>query len=92
MIKTGIIGYGFSSRVFHLPFIEEKEYFGTLYDGERAVRVETEAGCYQQYYSAFFKAIRKGWAYPVSGEEALNVIKILELAGINIRDGKTVTN
>jgi len=71
--------------------VEEIENFGTLYKCEKTVKVETEVGCYQQYYSGVSKAIRNDGVCPVSGEDALDVIKILELAENSTREGKTVT-
>jgi len=69
MIKVGVIGYGYSAKIFHIPLIE------------------TETGCYQQYYVGIADTINKGVESPVSCEDAVNVIKILELADESHRAG-----
>lgn len=99
--RSSYVKYGFDPQEAQLkngllPFeanfgAEEKEDFGILYNGEKSVKVETELGCYQQYYSGISKAIGNGGVCPVSGEDAMKVIKILELAEISSREGKTVT-
>ncbi len=71
--------------------VEEKADFGTLYNGTESVKVETEVGCYQKYYSGIAKALNNEGVCPVSSEDALNVIKILELAEESNRNRKTVT-
>ena len=43
-------------------------------------KVETEAGCYMEYYSNILNAIKKGAALSVRPEEALDVIRIIEAA------------
>ncbi len=43
-------------------------------------KVETVAGCYIDFYSNIFEAIKKGTELSVKPEEALNVIKIIEAA------------
>ena len=98
--KGTYVKYGFDPQEAHLKNgrlppetkfgVEEKENFGTLYNDETAVKVGTAVGCYQQYYSGISKAIRGDGVCPVSGEDALNVIKILELAENSNREGKTV--
>jgi scyllo-inositol 2-dehydrogenase (NADP+) len=70
--------------------IEEREEFGTLYNGTDAVKVNTEAGCYQEYYSGIAKAINNKGVCPVKCGDALNIIKIIELAEFSSRTGKTV--
>ena len=43
-------------------------------------KVETVAGCYIDYYSNIFEAIKKGAELSVKPEEALDVIRIIEAA------------
>lgn len=70
--------------------VEQKESFGTLYTEADIVHVETQTGYYQKYYLSIISAIRNLGDSPVSGEEALQVIKILELAEISSRESRTI--
>ena len=70
---------------------KKKRISGNLYNGTESVKVETEVGCYQKYYSGIAKAINNEGFCPVSSEDSLNVIKILELAEESNRNRKTVT-
>ncbi len=98
--KGSFIKYGFDPQESHLKKgmlpsetnfgIEGKEKFGTLYNGTKAIKVDTEAGCYHQYYSGIANAINNKKVCPVKCEDALNIIKILEQAEISSRSGKTI--
>ncbi len=59
----------------------EKGLLHTEKDGE-VVReyVESESGNYGDFYSAMYEAIRNGKPVPVSSQDGLNVIKIIEAA------------
>ena len=70
--------------------IEQRDNFGTLYNESGRSRVETEAGCYQHYYAAIAAAIGDVDAGPVSSEDALDVIRILELAETSQARGRTI--
>lgn len=67
------------------------ELFGTLFTESNKTRIETEAGSYQKYYIAVADAINFGKGCPVSGEDAIEVMKILELAEQSSRDGLTIS-
>lgn len=50
--------------------------------GEEIIRkkIQGERGNYHEYYNVLYAAIRKGGAVPVTGEEGLRVIEIIEAA------------
>jgi len=85
LLRLGVLpgddGYGVGSA----------ENFGTLYDSDGSRPVETEAGRYQDYYRGIAEAIENGAPPPVSAEDALAVIRVMELAEASQRKGKTVT-
>ena len=84
-LKKGIVP---SEAIFGL---ENSNQFGTLYMESNNTQIETEVGCYQQYYLGIAEAINKGSVCPVSSEDAARVIKILELAECSSRDGITIS-
>lgn len=63
---------------------ESKDYYGflkTFKDGNESVkRVETLAGCYQDFYKNVFEVLKKGKEMVVKPEDAARVIKIIEIA------------
>ena len=64
---------------------DRPEHYGIIYsNSEESIvtseKITTEPGDYQQFYLAIAKAINGGEPVPVSGENAANVINILELA------------
>lgn len=69
---------------------ENGELFGTLFTESSKTRIETEAGSYQKYYLAIADAINLGTDCPVSGNDAVEVMRILELAEQSSRDGLTI--
>ncbi|WP_020581175.1 oxidoreductase [Endozoicomonas elysicola] len=84
-LKNGMVpsqsGYG----------IENKEQYGSLY-GDAAVEcIATEAGCYQHYYQDVANAIITGDRNPVSPSDAVEVLKILELAEKSSQQGQTLS-
>ncbi len=70
---------------------EQINQFGTLYQENSKLQIDTETGCYQQYYLKIVDAINNGGASPVDSEEIVNVIKIIELAEISSQQGRTVS-
>ncbi len=71
--------------------VEKINQFGTLYLENSKQQIDTETGCYQQYYLKMVDAINNGGASPVNSEEIVNVIKIIELAEISSQQGRTVS-
>ena len=59
---------------------EAREQFGVLTNEEGDHVVKTLPGSYQTYYKEVYQALKENSAPPVTAEEALNVIKVIELA------------
>ncbi len=63
---------------------EPEEYYGILnvvFNGvDIRTKVESEKGDYKEFYTDLFKAIVEGSKPPVSPQEGLNVMKIIELS------------
>jgi predicted dehydrogenase len=81
--------------------LEESSHFGLWYRPEqqatvaatagcKAELVPTEAGAYQHYFVAIAAAIRQQQAVPVSAEDALLGIRLIELAIQSSEQGKTL--
>jgi predicted dehydrogenase len=77
-------------------FGEDKpEYHATLYsntseNGTTSENIVTEHGDYKQFYCGIAHAINHGEKVPVSGDDGVNVIKILELAVQSSKSGQTL--
>jgi len=56
----------------------------------RARRVPNRAADYRDYYRAVRRAIKEGGANPVTPEEALNVMRILEAACTSAAERRAV--
>ena len=59
---------------------ESREQFGVLTNEEGDHVVESLPGSYQTYYKEVYQALKENSAPPVTTEEALKVIKVIELA------------
>ncbi len=69
---------------------ETAEQYGRLFFAESGEVVPTERGGYQTYFKVMADAIRSNKPVPVSAEEALWGIKLIELAMESSRLGKTL--
>lgn len=69
---------------------ENAKHYGVLYTESKRDVIPTEFGRYISYYLELADAINNGTAPPVSAEEGVQVIRLLELAEISSREGKTV--
>ncbi|MGY0216112.1 oxidoreductase [Endozoicomonadaceae bacterium StTr2] len=69
---------------------EAKAQYGTLYTAEAQQSVKTEAGCYQHYFNAIAAAIRNDAEVPVTAEDALWNIRLIELAMQSSEQGRTL--
>lgn len=69
---------------------ESVEQYGTLYSEEALVAVKTELGGYQHFYQGIANAINNAGQVPVSAEDALWNIRLIELAMESERLGKTM--
>ena len=63
---------------------------GTIYGDASCEFVETENGCYQQYYLKIIDAIKSAGPNPVDPVGVVDVLRILELAEISSETGKTL--
>jgi len=63
---------------------------GTLYLAEGSETLVTQCGGYQHYFQAVAAALRDGGANPVPAMEALQGIRLLELAEASSRAGQTL--
>ena len=70
--------------------VEISEHYGSFYSDSSNELIETEAGCYHQYYSRITETIKSGASNPVNPEDAVEVLKILELAEKSSINGKTL--
>lgn len=69
---------------------ESVEQYGTLYTEEALEAVKTERGGYQHFYHGIANAINDAGQVPVSAEDALWNIRLIELAMESERLGKTM--
>jgi predicted dehydrogenase len=67
---------------------EEPSQYGNFYDANSGTVIATERGCYQEYFHQIAQAIRTGSACPVTAEDALLNIQLIELAMESSRLGK----
>lgn len=70
--------------------MEIAEHYGILYSDSSSELIETEGGCYHQYYSGITEAIQSGSSNPVNPEDAVEVLRILELAEKSSINGETL--
>ena len=69
---------------------ERLKHYGRLYSEASSELIETEKGCYQQYYSEIVAALTSGGINPVNPNDGIAVIKILELAELSSLKGQTL--
>lgn len=70
--------------------IEAEDRYGLLHTASGAKPVETESGGYQDFYRGVADSIEAGTPSPVTAEETIPVIGILELAESSHREGRTL--
>jgi scyllo-inositol 2-dehydrogenase (NADP+) len=72
--------------------VEDPAQYGmlTLADGTREA-VPSEVGDYRRYYSGIGQAIASGAAAPVTAEDAVTGLRLIELARESAREGKRLT-
>jgi scyllo-inositol 2-dehydrogenase (NADP+) len=96
--KGSFIKYGFDpqeeqlkkgiSPISSLYGVENEENYGHLYTEFSSAAIETQQGCYNQYYLEIAQAIKLAGCNPVNPADAVGVLKILELAEISSENGK----
>ena len=70
---------------------EDEENYGQLYTEDQVRIIATERGKYQCYFSKLAAAITTGAAVPVTLDDGLQNIRLIELAMESSETGKTVT-
>ncbi|MCW6508889.1 Gfo/Idh/MocA family protein [Lichenifustis flavocetrariae] len=69
---------------------ETPERWGTLRTAEGVEPVPSEQGRYHDYYTAFAKAVRDGTAPPVTAEEAIQTLAVLDAARLSAAEDRVV--
>lgn len=69
---------------------ESEAHFGRFYHGEGSERIDTFAGQYQTYFEQMASAIRHNTPVPVTPQQALVTIRLIELAMESSRLGQTL--
>ena len=59
---------------------EKQDLWGTFHTAEGSRRVPSEQGRYHAFYEAFERAVRTGTAVPVTAEEAIRTLTVLDAA------------
>ncbi|MCU5394783.1 oxidoreductase [Bacillus toyonensis] len=80
-MKPGDIGYG----------VDAEENFATLETEETLNRISTEVGCYDMYYKGVRDSILNGEKLPVTAQDGLNVIKLIQLAVESSETGRVIS-
>ncbi|MBS9782135.1 MAG: oxidoreductase [Gammaproteobacteria bacterium] len=70
---------------------DNKEQYGKIYSDSKVNIVKTATGCYQQYYQGIANAIENNMPNPVTANDAIITLKLLEIAEQSSRLGKTLS-
>lgn len=68
---------------------DDKQYY-TVLAIEEEQRIPTETGCYDMYYKAIRDSIMHSTPLPVTAEDGLNVIRIIEAALESSKEGRKI--
>ncbi len=69
---------------------EGPDLWGTLRTRDGARRVPSEQGRYHAFYEAFERAVSSGSALPVTAEEAIQTLAVLDAARTSAAEGRTI--
>jgi predicted dehydrogenase len=69
---------------------EAEPLWGTLTTARGAVRVPSEQGAYQDYYTQFAAALRGAAEFPVPAAEAIETLVVLDAARVSAVEGRVV--
>ena len=67
---------------------EDQSRWGTLHTAAGLEPVPSEQGRYHDYYEGFAQAVQSGTAPPVTTEEAIETLAVLDAARISAREGQ----
>lgn len=70
---------------------EQPDLWGTLRTAAGEERVPSAQGSYHAYYEAFAKAVRDGTPPPVTPEQAIMTLEVLDAAFLSAKEGRLVT-
>lgn len=70
--------------------LEKPELWGTLHTAAGARRIPSEQGRYHDYYEAFERAVRTGGALPVTADEAIQTLTVLDAARTSAAEGRSI--
>ncbi len=66
------------------------EHWGNLNTAAGSVRVPSEQGAYQDYYTQFAAALRGNGDFPVPAEQAVHTLEVLDAARISAAENRVV--
>ena len=69
---------------------DREELWGTLRTASGTERIPSEQGRYHDYYEAFARAVREGVPPPVTAEEAIHTLAVLDAARASATEGRTI--
>ncbi|WP_313682842.1 Gfo/Idh/MocA family oxidoreductase [Pantoea sp.] len=69
---------------------EPPEHWGTLHTAAGAEKIPSAQGAYHDYYAAFAAAVQNGSAPPVTTDQAISVLEVLDAAFVSAREGRIV--
>lgn len=69
---------------------EPETHWGRLRTAAGEERIPSEQGCYHAFYDAFASAVRTGNPPPVTAEEAIATLAVLDAARISAAEGRRV--
>ncbi|WP_233268514.1 Gfo/Idh/MocA family oxidoreductase [Pantoea sp. BAV 3049] len=70
---------------------EQPEPLGTLRTAEGEERIPSAQESYHAYYEAFAAAVRNGTEPPVTAEQAIRTLEVLDAALLSAEEGRRVT-
>lgn len=70
---------------------DTQEYWGTLRGADGETRIPSEQGRYHAYYEAFCDAVRSGEKPPVTADEAIATLAVLDAARQSAEEGRSVS-
>ncbi|MQB46128.1 gfo/Idh/MocA family oxidoreductase [Rhizobium sp. ICMP 5592] len=69
---------------------EQEDLWGSLLTADGMERIPSEQGRYHAYYEAFASAVATGGPPPVTAEEAIATLCVLDAARLSAREGRTI--
>jgi scyllo-inositol 2-dehydrogenase (NADP+) len=81
-LRPGMLGWG----------QEDQSEYGEIItsDGKASVKIQSEAGSYEQFYERMYQSIVIDAPVPVIAEQSLDVIRVIQLAERSSEEGRTL--